>query len=85
MALKERTVTDKVEIVTEFKHIQVRQAVEIYDTISNEVKAQSYHRAVAVCGDDAAAAALGVADIAAVVWTDEVKAAYAASLPVVAE
>lgn len=85
MALKERTVTDKVEIVSAFKHIQVRQAVEIYDTISNEVKAQSYHRAVAVCGDDAAAAALNVADIAAVVWTDEVKAAYAASLPVVAE
>lgn len=85
MALKERTVTDKVEIVTEFKHIQVRQAVQIYDTISNEVKAQSYHRAVVVCGDDAAAAQYGVADIAAVVWTDEVKAAYAASLVPVAE
>lgn len=84
MALKERTVTDKIEIVGQFKHIQVRQAVEIYDTLSNEVKAQSYHRAVVVCGDEAAAAEYGVADIAAVVWTDELKAAYAASIaPVV--
>ena len=85
MALKERTVTDKIEIVGQFKHIQVRQAIEIYDTISNEVKAQSYHRAVVVCGDDAAAAQYGVADIAAVVWTDELKAAYAASLAPVVE
>ena len=85
MALKERTVTDKIEIVGQFKHIQVRQAIEIYDTISNEVKAQSYHRAVVVCGDDAAAAEYGVADIAAVVWTDELKAAYAASLAPVVE
>ena len=85
MALKERTVTDKIEIVGQFKHIQVRQAIEIYDTLSNEVKAQSYHRAVVVCGDDAAAAQYGVADIAAVVWTDELKTAYAASLAPVAE
>lgn len=85
MALKERTVTDQIEIVGQFKHIQVRQAIEIYDTLSNEVKAQSYHRAVVVCGDDAAAAEYGVADIAAVVWTDELKAAYAASLAPVVE
>jgi hypothetical protein len=80
MALKERTVTDKIEIVGEFKHIQVRQAVQIYDSISNEVKAQSYHRAVVMCGDNVAAAEYGVADLASVVWSNEVKAAYAASL-----
>lgn len=78
MALIEQSVIDLIEIVSEFKHIQVRTANNIVDDVTDEVKATEYSRDVVMCGDDTKATALGVDDISAVVWTVAVRDAYAA-------
>ena len=38
MALAEKTIVDKIEIVGKFKHVQVRQDKQIIDDETNEVK-----------------------------------------------
>ena len=42
MALTKQTVTDKIEIVGEFSHIQVREATRIIE--DGNIISQSYHR-----------------------------------------
>lgn len=76
MALIEQKKIDKIEIVGDFKHIQVRECIEIVDDTTNEVKAQNYHRTVVMCGDDAKAAEFGVDNITAVLWTPEIREAW---------
>jgi hypothetical protein len=75
MALTEKTLQDKIEIVGAFKHVQVRTARVIYD---NEVEiSRSYSRHVVAPDADITGETPEVQAICAVVHTDEVKAAYA--------
>lgn len=78
MALTERTVEDKIEIVGEFKHIQVRTAT-IIERDGVEIS-RSFHRHIVAPNDDVSTESAEVQAIAATVHTAEVKAAYEAHL-----
>ena len=79
MALVEKTITDKIEVVGDFKHVQVRQDNLIVDDATDEIKSRgNYRRYVLSPGADLSGQPDDVAAIADAVWTDEVKAAYAA-------
>jgi hypothetical protein len=80
MALTEKTLQDKIEIVGAFKHVQVRTSRVIYD---NDVEiSRSYSRHVVAPDADITGESTEVQAICAAVHTDEVKAAYAASIEV---
>jgi len=83
MALTEETVQDKLEIVGEFKHIQVRTATVIKKD-GVEIS-RSFHRHVVAPGDDASAESDDVKALVTQFHTDAVKTAYdahvAASTP----
>jgi len=78
MALTERTAEDKIEIVGDFKHIQVRTATVI-ERDGVEIS-RSFSRHVVAPDADVSGESAEVQAIAAAVHTDEVKAAYAAHL-----
>ncbi len=48
MALTKQTVTDKIEIVGQFNHLQVREAVQVLE--DGQVLSQTYHRYVVAPG-----------------------------------
>jgi phage host-nuclease inhibitor protein Gam len=78
MALTEETVQDKIEVVGEFKHVQVRTATVIKrDGV--EIS-RSFHRHVVAPDADITGESAEVQAICAAVHTDELKAAYAAHL-----
>ena len=78
MALTEETVQDKIEIVGDYKHIQVRTATVIK---RDDVEiSRSFSRHVVAPNDDVTGESTEVQAICAVVHTDAVKAAYAAHL-----
>ena len=78
MALTEETVQDKIEVVGDYKHIQVRTATVIK---RDDVEiSRSFHRHVVAPNDDITGESTEVQAICAVVHTDAVKAAYAAHL-----
>ena len=78
MALEEKSVVDKVEVLLNGS-IQVRRRDQI---LKDGVEvAATYHRHVINPGDDTANEDPRVAAIAAATWTEEVVAAYQASLP----
>jgi hypothetical protein len=81
MALTKQKVQDKIEIVSAFKHIQIRYADQIVE--DGNVISQSYWRTVVNCGDFDAADEHSVRAIADAVWTAELIAEYEASLPIV--
>ena len=73
MALKKEVKYDKIEIVGDFKKIQLRQATIIYD---NGVEvSRSFHRSLLNPDEDISGEPQEVQDICKVVWTDEVKLA----------
>ena len=76
MALTERTVEDKIEIVGDYKHIQVRTATVI-ERDGVEIS-RSFNRHVVAPGDDVSGESTEVQAIAAAVHTAEVIAAYQA-------
>jgi len=78
MALTERTEQDKIEIVSQFKMIQVRTAVVI-ERDGVEIS-RSFSRHVVAPDADVSGESAEVQAIASAVHTDEVKAAYAAHL-----
>jgi hypothetical protein len=78
MALTERTIIDKIEIVGDFKHIQCRHATVI-ERDGVEIS-RSFHRHVIAPSDDVTGESTEVQAICADVHTDAVKAAYAAHL-----
>ena len=78
MALSEQTLDDKIEVVSQFKMIQVRTARVIYDD-GAEIS-RSFSRRVISPNDDVSGETPEIQAIAAAVYTDEVKAAYAAHL-----
>ena len=78
MALTEETVQDKIEVVGDFKHIQVRTATVIKrDGV--EIS-RGYSRHVVSPTDDITGESAEVQAICNAVHTDAVKAAYAAHL-----
>jgi len=78
MALEKQIIDDKVEITGPFKHLQIRQATVILDD-GVEIS-RSFHRRVVGPLDDVSGETAEVQALAAVVHTDEVKAAYQAHL-----
>jgi len=78
MALTERTVEDKLEIVGDFKHIQVRTATVI-ERDGVEIS-RSFSRHVVAPDADITGESAEVQNICNVVHTQAVKDAYAAHL-----
>ena len=78
MALTERTVQDKIEIVGDFKHIQVRTATVI-ERDGVEIS-RSFSRHVVAPNDDITGESAEVQAICNAVHTQAVKDAYAAHL-----
>ena len=78
MALEENSIVDKIEVLLNGS-VQVRRRDQI---LKDGVEvAATYHRHVVNPGDDVSNEDPRVAAIAAATWTDEVVAAYQASLP----
>ena len=78
MALTKQKVQDKIEIVSEFKHIQIRYSNQI---LEDGVKlSEAYDRTVVSCGDWDKADEHNVRAIADAVWTADMIAAYEASI-----
>ena len=81
MALTEETVQDKIEIVGDYKHIQVRTATVIKRD-GTEIS-RSFHRHVVapdISADDLANESADVQALATQFHTQEIKDAYAAHL-----
>ncbi len=78
--LEEITITDRIEVL-QTGTLQIRHRHAIIDSETGEEKAASFHRHVAHPGDDVTGECDRVKAIAAAVWTDDVIAAYQASLP----
>ena len=78
MALTETTIDDKIEIVSDFKFVQVRTARVIYDS-GTEIS-RSFSRRVIGPTDDITGESTELQAICNAVHTDDVKAAYAAHL-----
>jgi len=78
MPLTKQTVTDKIEIVGQFNHVQVREAIQVLE--DGNVISQSYHRYVVSPLDDTTDKDLKVQAVAAAVHTQAVKDAYTAHL-----
>lgn len=72
---------DKIEIVSEFKHLQIRTKKALFDAEGNEVSAQ-WHRETIMCGDFTRVSEIGgeLPELAAVLWTSERVAAYQAAV-----
>ena len=78
MALSERTEEDKIEVVGQYKHIQVRTAT-IVERDGQELT-RAFHRKALAPDADVSGESAEVRGIADVVWTQEVKDAYAAHI-----
>ena len=88
MAITKTLVDDKIEIVTEWKHLQVRQATVIKED-GTELN-RSFHRRTVQCGTidgsdnfvdtDISSETTEVKAIAAAVWTQAVKDSWKAKL-----
>lgn len=77
MSLTKEIVEDKIEIVGEFKAVQVRTAVVIKD--DGEEISRSFSRKVIMAGEDYSGESAEVQAICAAVHTPEIVAAYAAT------
>ena len=80
MSLEKQRIQEKIEIVGEFKTIQIRYSDQIIE--DGQIISSSYHRDMVTCGDDAKAIEHNVKALADIYWTDEIKAAYQASLEI---
>jgi len=76
--LTEETVQDKIEVVGDFKHVQVRTATVIKRD-GTEIS-RGYSRHVVAPNDDISGESTEVQAICNAIHTDAVKAAYAAHL-----
>lgn len=78
MAITKTTAIDKIEIVGDFKHLQVREASIIQE--DGVELTRSFHRYVLSPGDSLVSQSAEIQSIANAVWTEEVINAYSASL-----
>jgi hypothetical protein len=77
MALTEETIQDKIEVVGEYKYIQVRTATVIKKDGTEISRGFSRHIVTPnISADDLAKESTEVQGIANSVWTDEIKKAY---------
>ena len=82
MALAKRRVIDKVEVVGEYSHIQIREDDQIVDDSNDQIESRGNgHRRVLSPGDDVSGESAVIQAIAGAAWTAEVVAAYEASQP----
>ena len=78
MALSKVITEDKIEIVGDYKAVQVRTCTKVME--DGVELSSGYHRHVVTAGDDYSNESAEVQAICAVVHTDAVIAAYTASL-----
>ena len=78
MSLSKQRIQDKIEIVGEYKSIQIRYSDQIIE--DGKVISSSYHRESISPDEEAKAVEHNVKAIADIYWTDEIKEAYQASL-----
>ena len=78
MALEKVISEDKIEIVGEFKAVQVRTCTKVLE--DGEELSSGFHRHVVVAGQDYSNESAEVQAICAILHTDAVIAAYQASL-----
>ena len=78
MALTKQKVQDKIEIVSEFKHIQIRYANQIVE--DGTVISSSFERTVVSCGEWDKADEHYVRAIADAMWTEELVTKYQESI-----
>ena len=78
MSLSKKRVQDQIEIVGEYKIIQIRYSDQIIE--DGKVISSSYHRESITPDNEAKAIEHDVKAIADIYWSDEIKAAYTASL-----
>ena len=78
MALTKEQKVDKIEIVGDYKHVQVRTATVVSE--DGVELSRSYHRHVIAPGSDISGETAEVQAICTSVHTNEVKAAYQAHL-----
>ena len=78
MALSKVVTQDKIEVVGEFKHVQVRTKTAVME--DGVELSSSFHRHVVTAGDDYSAESAEVQAICAAVHTDEIVAQYQAHL-----
>ena len=74
---------DKIEVVGEFKHVQVRTKTAVME--DGVELSSGFHRHVVTAGNDYSAESAEVQAICSVVHTDAVVAAYAAHLAALGE
>ena len=75
MALTKKIINDKYEIVTEWKHIQVREATVVEE--NGTELSRTFHRKVLTPDMDVSGESQEVQDMASALWTDAVKEAWA--------
>ena len=78
MALTKEVVIDKIEVVGEFRHVQVRTATRVLE--DGVVLSSSFHRHVVAPDADISGETQEVQDVCSAVHTQAVKDAYAAHL-----
>ena len=78
MALSERVEEDKIEVVGQYKTIQVRTATVVER--DGEELTRAFHRKALAPDADVSGESAEVRGIADVVWTQEIKDAYAAHM-----
>ena len=78
MNLSKKRIQDKIEIVGEFKTIQIRYADQIIE--DGKILSETYYRDSVYCGDEAKAIEHNVKGIADLYWTDDLKKAYKDSI-----
>ena len=74
MALTKQTVIDKIEIVGQFNHVQVREAIQVLE--DGNVISQSYHRYVVSPTDDYSSRDAKVQAVCSAVFTSDVVQDY---------
>ena len=74
MALGKTTTDDKIEIVGDYRHLNIRTATVVEE--DGTELARSFHRRVITPDADVSGESAEIQSIAAAVWTDEVKAAW---------
>ena len=76
MAITKATADDKIEIVGDYKHLNIRTATIVSE--DGTELSRSFHRKVLTPDMDISSESAEIRGIAAAVWTDEVKAAWQA-------
>jgi len=74
MALSKQTITDKIEIIGQFNHVQVREAIQVLE--DGNVISQSYHRYVVSPTDDYSSRDAKVQAVCSAVFTADIVQAY---------